>query len=114
MKDTTNYLKELKNKGYAIYILSDLSIDSYNYNKQFDFFNDVIGDVYSFEIGSTKPNKKNYETLLSKYNLIAKETIFIDDRLDNIQAANTFGIHGIQFTSLEDVKKQISILENAD
>lgn len=114
MKDTVNYLRELKSKGYVIYILSDLSIDSYNYNKRFDFFNKVSGGVYSFEIGSTKPNPKNYETLLSKYSLIAEETIFIDDKLDNIQAANAFGIHGIQFTSLSDVKKQIMVLEKAD
>ncbi len=110
-KDTVHYLKELKNRGYHIYLLSDLSIDSYNYNKQFDFFNNIVGGVYSFEVGSTKPNKKNYETLLSKYQLMPEETIFIDDRLDNVKAANDCSIHGIQFTSLEDVKNQITILE---
>lgn len=110
-KDTVHYLKELKSRGYRIYLLSDLSIDSYNYNKQFDFFNDVIGGVYSFEVGSTKPNKKNYETLLSKYQLIPEETIFIDDRLENVKVADNCGIHGIQFTTLEDVKEQITILE---
>lgn len=110
-KDTVHYLKELKSRGYHIYLLSDLSIDSYNYNKQFDFFNDIIGGVYSFEVGSTKPNKKNYETLLSKYQLIPEETIFIDDRLENVKAADNCGIHGIQFTTLEDVKEQITILE---
>lgn len=110
-KDTAHYLKELKSKGYNIYLLSDLSTDSYNYNKRFDFFNDIIGGVYSFEIGSTKPNKKNYETLLSRYHLIPEETIFIDDRLDNIKAANNFGIHGIQFKTLEDVKEQVKLLE---
>ena len=110
-KDTVHYLKELKSRGYHIYLLSDLSIDSYNYNKQFDFFNNIVGGVYSFEVGSTKPNKKNYETLLSKYQLMPEETIFIDDRLDNVKAANDCRIHGIQFTSLEDVKNQITILE---
>ena len=40
-----------------------------------------------------------------------EETIFIDDRIDNVEAANDCGIHGIQFTTLEDVKKQITILE---
>lgn len=111
MKDTSNYLKELKDKGYNIYILSDLSIDSYNYNKQFKFFDYITGGVYSFEIGTTKPNKNNYKVLLEKYSLIPEETIFIDDRLNNIEAANDFGIHGIQFTTLNKVKEEINKLE---
>ena len=32
--DTAQYLKQLKNEGYKIYLLSDLSIDGYNYNKK--------------------------------------------------------------------------------
>lgn len=111
MKDTSNYLKELKDKGYNIYILSDLSIDSYNYNKQFNFFDYVIGGVYSFEIGTTKPNKNNYKVLLEKYNLIPEETIFIDDRLNNIEVANNFGIYGIQFLTLDSIKEEIKSLE---
>ena len=111
IKDTSDYLKQLKNKGYKIYILSDLSKDSYNHNKKYDFFNYVDGGVYSFEIGSTKPNKENYKTLLEKYNLIPEETIFIDDKLENIQAANILGIRGIQFTKLVEVKEKINELE---
>ncbi len=114
-KDTSNYLKKLKDKGYNIYILSDLSIDSYYYNKKFDFFNYIDGGVYSFEIGSTKPNKNNYNTLIEKYNLIPKETVFIDDRLENIKAANKFGIHGIQFISLDILKEKLKyIIRNGD
>lgn len=111
MKDTSNYLKELKDKGYNIYILSDLNIDSYNYNKQFNFFDYITGGVYSFEIGTTKPNKNNYKVLLEKYNLIPEETIFIDDRLNNIQVANDLGIFGIQFVTLDIVKDEIKKLE---
>lgn len=112
-KDTSNYLKELKDKGYNIYILSDLSVDSYNYNKEFEFFNYIEGGVYSFEIGTTKPNKNNYKILLEKYNLIPEETIFIDDKLNNIEAANDFGIHGIQFETLDDVKEKVKRLEES-
>lgn len=104
MEDTSLYLKELKGRGYNIYLLSDLSADSFIYNKSFDFFNYIDGGIYSFEIGSTKPNKKNYEELLKRYNLVAEETIFIDDNYENIKAANTFGIKAVQFTNLEEVK----------
>ncbi len=111
MKDTSSYLKELKDKGYNIYLLSDLSIDSYNYNKKFKFFNYIKGGVYSFEIGTTKPDKNNYKILLERYNLIPEETIFIDDRLNNVEVANSLGIYGIQFVTLDIVKEKINNLE---
>ena len=105
--DTAQYLKQLKNEGYKIYLLSDLSIDSYNFNKKFDFFNYIDGGVYSFEVGSTKPNEINYKTLLNKYSLIPNETIFIDDNINNINAGNKLGIIGILFTNLKQVKKEL-------
>ena len=105
--NTAEYLKKLKKEGYNVYVLSDLSLDSYEYNKQFNFFEMVQGGVYSFEVGATKPNDKNYKTLLEKYKLIPEETVFIDDKFENIKAANKFGIHGIQFTTLDEVKKQV-------
>ena len=108
--DVSDYLKELKKQRFNIYILSDLSVDSYNHNRNFKFFNYIDGGVYSFEIGSTKPNKANYLELLNKYNLIANETIFIDDKIENVEAANKVGIHGIQFISLDSLKDNISKL----
>ena len=108
--DPAEYLKELKQKGYNIYVLSDLSKESLIYNKEFDFFEFVDGGVYSFEVGSNKPNENNYKTLLNTYNLLPNETIFIDDNINNINAANTLGIKGIQFTDLDKVKEEISNL----
>ena len=49
--------------------------------------------------------------LLERYNLIPEETVFIDDRLNNIEAANDFGILGIQFVTLGCVKEKIKRIE---
>ena len=111
MPDTVQYLKELKEQDKRIYVLSDLSEDSYNYNKKFDFFHDVEGGVYSFKVGTTKPDKKNYETLLETYNLIPEETIFIDDNITNVEAANELGIRGVHFTTLEEVKQKVDDIQ---
>lgn len=113
-KEVVEYLKGLKSEGYNIYILSDLSKDSFEYNKSFDFFKYVSGGIYSFEIGSIKPNDNNYKQLLETYNLVPDETIFIDDRPQNVEAANKFGIHGIQFTTLDEVKEKVNELKSAN
>ena len=54
-----------------------------------------------------KPDKEIYKRLLEKYNLEAKETIFIDDSLPNIESANELGINAIQFTTLDEVRQRM-------
>lgn len=107
IKETAEYLKELKNAGYKIYVLSDTPKECQDYNSKFDFFKYVDGGVYSYEVHSNKPCKKNYETLLEKYNLDPAETVFIDDKSENIEAAEKLGITGILFTNLAEVKQKV-------
>lgn len=110
--DTAEFLKKLKEEGFKIYILSNLSEDTYNFVSQYEFFNFVDGGIYSYELHICKPDKEIYKRLLEKYNLEAKETIFIDDSLTNIESANELGINAIQFTTLDEVKQKVNLLIN--
>jgi putative hydrolase of the HAD superfamily len=47
---------------------------------------------YSHKIGLRKPNRDIYEFVLKDGNLDAKETLFIDDSINNIEAAMEAGI----------------------
>ena len=47
----------------------------------------------SHEIKLRKPNKEIYEFALKENNLIAEETLFIDDLEENTTAASALGIH---------------------
>ena len=114
-KDEELFFKEVKTKGFNVYILSDLSKECYDYDITLsDIFKIADGAVYSYEVGSNKPNKNNFITILNKYNLNPEETIFIDDNPNNIKTANEFGIHGIVFKNLEQCKEEMEkiILEN--
>lgn len=51
---------------------------------------------YSSRIKMRKPDKEIFEYVLSENNLIPQETIFLDDNVDNIAAAQALGIQGIQ------------------
>ena len=46
-----------------------------------------------------KPEPRIYEILLERYGLTPSETLFIDDREMNIEAAAALGIHGFVFRS---------------
>ncbi len=114
-KDEEQFFMQTKNRGFKVYILSDLSKEYYDYDITLtEIFKIADGAVYSFEVGSNKPNINNFTTLLNKYDLTPNESIFIDDNPSNIKIANELGIHGIVFKSLEQCKKELEkiILEN--
>ena len=98
--DTADYMAELKRRGYRIYILSNLSVESYEFIRKYDFFRLIDGGVFSYQERSCKPEEKIYRVLLDRYGLVPEETVFLDDNADNIAEANRLGIHGILFTDL--------------
>ena len=88
-------LKRLRNNGYKVYILSNTNkyaMENHNKKHLLDY---VDGYVLSYEVKSIKPHIGIYKELINKYNLIPSECIFLDDRKDNIETANSLGINGI-------------------
>lgn len=47
---------------------------------------------YSHQFGLRKPDKFAFQTLLEQNNLVAEETLFIDDSYQHIESANSLGI----------------------
>lgn len=112
--DTAAYLKELKARGYGIYILSNLSVESYEFISQYDFFRLTDGGVFSYRENACKPEEKIYRVLMERYALRPEETVFLDDNPDNIAAANRLGIHGVLFTDIESARAETEALLRAE
>ncbi len=90
-----NLIKDLRNKGYKVYLLSNTNEDSVNYMKNSGLFESVDGYVLSYLENKVKPNQGIYKTLINRYNLVPEESIFIDDRLDNCETAKLLGMDAI-------------------
>lgn len=89
-----------KRKKYRLFLLSntnELHISWIQENwgtKLYTEFKNCFEQFYlSHEIHFRKPDATIYEFVLNENNLIAKETIFIDDVEENTIAANALGIH---------------------
>lgn len=109
------WVLELKNQGYHIYILSNYGELNFSYVKDvFSFLPYVDGAVISYQEKCIKPEKKIYETLLNRYYLQADECVFIDDLEANVSAARELGIHGIQFKNLTQVKEELGVIIHAE
>ena len=109
-QDTADYLSELRGRGYKIYILSNLSLESYEFISQYPFFRLIDGGVFSYRERSVKPEDKIYRVLLDRYALDPAETVFLDDNPNNIAAALRNGIRGILFTDIVSARRQLEAL----
>lgn len=102
------WIRELKSKGYGVYILSNYGRWTYqNTTEALSFLEDVDGAVFSYQVHQMKPEPEIYQTLLAKYGLKAEECVFLDDRQVNIDGAKAQGMEGIVFTSYEDAVERL-------
>ncbi len=94
-----HFLKTLNNSNkYRLFLLSntnDLHIKWIKENIScYDAFKAEFEKFYlSQEIGLRKPNSDCFNFVLSENELLASETLFIDDTKENTDAANSLGIH---------------------
>ena len=89
-------VQKLKAHGYCVYYLSNIPEDVLDLLMNRDMKGLFDGGVASCEVHINKPDPRIYNALLEKYHLKAQESVFIDDRLDNVQAAFRLGFAGIQ------------------
>ena len=89
-------LQALKAKGYRLYLLSNAATRQPIYWARAEASKLMDGALISAEAKLLKPDPQIYKALLKKYQLKASECVFIDDRLENVQAAFALGFAGIQ------------------
>ena len=108
MKDNYNYISKLKDEGYNLYILANITRESYEYVKSLIDIDKLFkGGIYSYQEKLLKPDKRIYELIINKYNLDEKETMFFDDKQKNVKAACEFSIKGVLFRTIEYIENNL-------
>lgn len=95
-------LPQLREK-YDLYLLSNTNeIHLQEFQRRYEawrpgqIFDDLFDAAYySHRIGHRKPNASAFEYVLEKHGLIATETIFIDDSINNIEVAQQLGLQTV-------------------
>ena len=91
---------ELKQKGYKIYILSNYPESLFKKHTEYaDFMDDIDGLMVSYMIHKAKPAEDIYKALCDKYGLDWSESIFFDDRSENVEGAVKFGMKSVKILS---------------
>ena len=109
---TEAFVKELKDKGYKVYLLSNYPsfIFEIHQKEKFSFLPYVDGKVVSGYVKMIKPELDIYQLLLDTYELNAEECVFLDDKPENIEAAIEIGMKGIVFRSYEQAREELKKL----
>jgi putative hydrolase of the HAD superfamily len=96
LKENIKVLPELKKHGFKLFYLSNFPLDFfYEIKGRYDFFRYFDGGIISAEVRQSKPDPEIYRTLLDRYCLVAGECLYIDDLRNNVQSAETVGMHAI-------------------
>ncbi len=74
----------------------------------FDLFSDII---VSGDEKLLKPDAAIYQLALNRFNVAAPQCLFIDDRLENIEASEALGIKGHHFQDAMSLEQELKALE---
>ena len=110
---TPVWIKDVKSRGYRVLYLSNYSRYVMKCNPDvLDFLPLLDGGVFSCDVREIKPDRRIYEIITEKYNLVPSECVFIDDVERNVEAGKNFGFHAIQFVTLRQAQEDLNkILE---
>jgi putative hydrolase of the HAD superfamily len=99
---------QLKQHGIRTAILSNMG-DSVlaNIEREFDWLSRFDVLVWSFQHKMAKPEPAIYQLTLERLGTAPEETLFIDDKQANIDAARALGISGVQFSTVEKLRDDL-------
>lgn len=100
-------LTQLKAEGYHLYGLSNWCTKVHETMAQYPIFQLLEGQVISSEEKIIKPDRAIYERICQKYKLKPEECLFADDRIENVEAAQRFGMQAICFEDAAQYEREL-------
>jgi putative hydrolase of the HAD superfamily len=100
--------EHLKQQGLLTAILSNMGDNVLeNIEHEFAWIHQFDVLVWSFQLRMAKPDPAIYRYTLNKLGTQPEETLFIDDKLVNIEAAQALGMKGIEFSTVEKLRADL-------
>ena len=100
--------RSLKAAGLRTAILSNMG-DSVleNIKREFRWIDDFDVLVWSYQLHMAKPDAAIYRHALERLGTRPAETLFIDDKRVNVEAAEALGLKGLVFSTVEQLRRDL-------
>lgn len=97
VKGMAELLRELKDLGYGVYLLSNASSRLHEYFPRIPGSECFDGKIVSADWKQLKPEREIFQTLFRKFGLKPEECFFVDDLPQNVEGARFSGMDGTVF-----------------
>jgi putative hydrolase of the HAD superfamily len=95
----------IKQRGLLTAIVSNMGDSVHEHMvRELDWLSRFDVLVWSYQLGVAKPAPAIYRYALDRLGTQPDETLFIDDKPENVDAAATFGMRGMIFSSIEKLR----------
>jgi 2-haloacid dehalogenase len=109
MDDAISVLAELKAGGIPCYALTNMEAETYPGRvARYEFFALFDGIVVSGLEGTAKPDRAIFDVVVRRFHLEPSQTLFIDDRSENVVAARNFGFGVHLYTGAEGLRRVLA------
>ncbi len=100
-------IADLKTRGVRCYLLSNISRYFAAHSHEIDILRLLDGCVYSAVCGLAKPDTAVFTYACEKFGIVPADTLFVDDRAENVAAAVSVGMEGFVFTGDADALRSM-------
>lgn len=108
-EEMLGWVVALQNAGIRTAILSNMVWEILGYMRQeFGWLTHFQHHTWSCELGIAKPDPAIYTHTCKELGILPAETLFLDDKPENIVAAEKVGLHGIAFSTVELLRSDLS------
>ena len=98
----------IKQRGLLTAILSNISDNVLeSIEREFAWIHRFDTLVWSYRVGMAKPDPAIYHHILGKLGTRPEETLFIDDKRPNVEAARALGIQALEYSSVEQLREEL-------
>lgn len=104
-------IEELHTNGIKCYLLSNFSHRFEEFQQYCPAIKNMDGYVISYQVNMVKPCKEIFDYATQKFGYKAKETLFVDDSLKNVEGSIAAGYQGYHYTNAADLRKHLRKLK---
>jgi len=107
--DSIEILNKLKKNNYFCYVLSNWSAETFiGMTEDYPFLKLFDGLLISGQDNLIKPDPAIYKLAIQRFDLDPEITVFIDDKLENIETARKLNFNTIHLTNPETITININ------
>lgn len=108
MQGTVDVMTKLLEQGIKVYGLTNFSAEKWpEFCRNYDFTDHFEGVVVSGEEKLVKPDPRIFQIAISRFKLDPELTVYVDDRLENVLAAEQLDMIGHHFTDSASLKRSL-------